>query len=286
MSGPSKGWLGSKKIVLCAHCGKESRYDNLSRHTSTKHGKNVPVKFTVIEPKTNVLNFLKTQEKEITDNNNTVLVPAAAQCFEEESFDTGQSSSGVIASVPGQWGEAGSDTVPITGDAVLSDSDQSSEDEVEQYAGQTEGGGVLPGNIEGGDFIDADKNTEEAVHGVAGQGAGGVQDGVEGQLDRGDADQGSGVGLQSHVDDGRDNSVPGDSHARKRKLDDEKTSEPKIINFCLDDFDKKLDAFGEKLLDKVEEKINSISQSKKQVQKIPVVKNAKPGGAFSGHSDG
>ena len=121
MSGPSKGWLGSKRIVLCAHCGKKSRYDNLSRHTSTKHGKNVPVKFTVIEPKENVLTFLKTQEKDITDNNNKV--PAAAQSFEDESFETGQSSSGVIASVPGQCSEDGCGAVPLTGE-VLSDSDQ------------------------------------------------------------------------------------------------------------------------------------------------------------------
>jgi hypothetical protein len=96
---------------------------------------------------------------------------------------------------------------------------------------------------------------------------------ISGPLGRGGADQGSGVALQSHVNDCKVNSVPSGSNGRKRKLDDDKTSEPKRINLGLEDFDKILDAFGEKLLDKVEEKINSISQSKKQVQNIPVVQN-------------
>jgi hypothetical protein len=85
MSGTSKGWNGSKRIVLCSHCGKESRYDNLSRHTITKYGKDVPVKFTTIEPKMNVMTFIKSQVKEITDNNNKVLVPTDAHSFDEES---------------------------------------------------------------------------------------------------------------------------------------------------------------------------------------------------------
>ena len=139
-------------------------------------------------------------------------------------------------------------------------------DEVEQYAGQTECEGVLPCNSEGGDFIDADTNTAEDVHGVAGQGVGDVQEGIEGQIGRGGADQGSGVGL--HVDDG----MPGESpHDRKRKLDDDKTSEPKRINLDQDDFEKKLDSFGEKLLNKVEDRINTINQSRKQIQDKPVV---------------
>jgi hypothetical protein len=64
--------------------------------------------------------------------------------------------------------------------------------------------------------------------------------------------------------------VPGDSNDRKRKMEDDKTKEPKRINLDMDDFDKKLDAFGEKLLNKVEERINTINQIQ-QVPNIPVV---------------
>ena len=130
---------------------------------------------------------------------------------------------------------------------------------------------MLPGNSWGGDFIDADKITAD-VHEVAGQGLGGVQDGIEGQIGSGGADQGPGVGLQSPVGvgDRRDDSVPGDSNDRKRKLEDDKTREPKRINLDMDDFDKKLDAFGEKLINKVEERINTINHIQ-QVPNIPVV---------------
>ena len=70
MSGTSKGWLGSKRIVHCGHCGKESRYDNLARHITKVHGKNASFKYNVIEPKDNVLTLLKSKEKIQTDNNN------------------------------------------------------------------------------------------------------------------------------------------------------------------------------------------------------------------------
>ena len=68
MSSTSKGWLGSKRRVICSYCGKESRYDNLSRHTISVHGKNTQVKYSVIEPKENVLTLFKTKEKVPTDD--------------------------------------------------------------------------------------------------------------------------------------------------------------------------------------------------------------------------
>ena len=73
MSGTSKGWLGSKQRVLCGHCGKESRFDNLPRNTRKVHGQNSKVKFKVIEPKDNALALLKSKEMKQTDNNNTEL---------------------------------------------------------------------------------------------------------------------------------------------------------------------------------------------------------------------
>ena len=69
MSGKSKGWLGTKRRVLCGYCGSESRYDNLRRHINTAHGKEFQFKYSVIEPKQNVLSLLKKKE-EIPDNNN------------------------------------------------------------------------------------------------------------------------------------------------------------------------------------------------------------------------
>ena len=67
MSSTSKGWLGSKRRVICSHCGKESRLDNLPRHTAKVHGDNAPVKYSVIEPKDNVISFFKAKEKEPSD---------------------------------------------------------------------------------------------------------------------------------------------------------------------------------------------------------------------------
>ena len=68
MSSTSKGWLGSKRRVICSYCGKESRYDNLSRHTISVHGQKTPVKYSVIEPKDNVISLFKAKEKVPTDN--------------------------------------------------------------------------------------------------------------------------------------------------------------------------------------------------------------------------
>ena len=64
---PSKGWLGSKRRVLCGYCNTESRFDNLKRHTLV-HGKDLPLKFTPIENKKSVKSFF-VSKSQATNNN-------------------------------------------------------------------------------------------------------------------------------------------------------------------------------------------------------------------------
>ena len=72
MSDPkaAKGWLGSKRRVLCGYCKAESRLDNLSRHTLV-HGKDLPLKYETIVAKNNVKSFFLPQTKpDYVVNNN------------------------------------------------------------------------------------------------------------------------------------------------------------------------------------------------------------------------
>ena len=63
MSDPtSRDWLGSKRMVLCGYCNIESRFDNLKRH-----GKDLPVKYSVIKVKESVKNLFLFKA---SDNNN------------------------------------------------------------------------------------------------------------------------------------------------------------------------------------------------------------------------
>ena len=70
-SGGGKGWLGSKRRVLCGYCSLESRYDNLKRHIQSVHGNNMQFKYKVIEVTESVKNFLV---KKVEDNNNEEIV--------------------------------------------------------------------------------------------------------------------------------------------------------------------------------------------------------------------
>ena len=70
MSSTAKGWLGSRRKVLCGYCNTESRYDNLRRHTTNIHGKEFEIKFTVIEPKQSILSFLQRHDDVGSKNNN------------------------------------------------------------------------------------------------------------------------------------------------------------------------------------------------------------------------
>ena len=73
MSSISKGWLVSKSNVLCGYWKTESRKDNLRRHIDNVHGKDLEIKFTIIEPKRNIISFFKKQdENSIETNNNKV----------------------------------------------------------------------------------------------------------------------------------------------------------------------------------------------------------------------
>ena len=64
----NKGWLGSKRKVSCGYCGTESRYDNLRRHINNVHGKDVDMKFNIIEPKESVKAFFMKNTEESVDN--------------------------------------------------------------------------------------------------------------------------------------------------------------------------------------------------------------------------
>ena len=68
----SKGWLGSKRRVLCGYCKVVSRYDNLRRHINSVHGKEMQLKFTIIEPKDNVVTLFKKKDETSSNNNNKV----------------------------------------------------------------------------------------------------------------------------------------------------------------------------------------------------------------------
>ena len=65
---PSKGWLGSKRRVLCGYCNTESRFDNLRRHTLV-HGKDLPLKYTPIESTESVKSFLLSKSQNNNNNN-------------------------------------------------------------------------------------------------------------------------------------------------------------------------------------------------------------------------
>ena len=63
-----KGWLGSKRKVLCGYCNCESRYDNLPRHIKSNHGTDLPLKYKVIQAKESILSLLVKKSSENDDN--------------------------------------------------------------------------------------------------------------------------------------------------------------------------------------------------------------------------
>ena len=67
---PGKGWLGSRRRVICGYCSLESRYDNLRRHISNVHGKDLPIKYKVIKVKDSIKHFLINKPGDDEDNNN------------------------------------------------------------------------------------------------------------------------------------------------------------------------------------------------------------------------
>ena len=73
MSSSSKGWLASKRKVLCGYCKTESRKDNLRRHIDNVHGKELETKFTIIEPERGIINFLKKQDEDSIETNNNIV---------------------------------------------------------------------------------------------------------------------------------------------------------------------------------------------------------------------
>ena len=73
MSSTSKGWLASKRNVLCGYCKTESRKDNLRRHIDNVHGKELETKFIIIEPKRGIINFLKKQDEDSIPTNNNIV---------------------------------------------------------------------------------------------------------------------------------------------------------------------------------------------------------------------
>ena len=94
MSTTPKGWLGSKRRVLCGYCGTESRHDNLRRHTDSRHGKDTEVKFSVIEPKESILSLIHKQKTSSGNNNDQpggdkdLVEQNVNDNVDPESFDT------------------------------------------------------------------------------------------------------------------------------------------------------------------------------------------------------
>ena len=97
---PSKGWLGSKRRVLCGYCNIESRFDNLKRHTLV-HGKDLPLKYTPIESTESVKSFLITKSQ---NNNNNNLNKNESQ--NEQVSGLEDQGDGIVQGSSGEGGEA------------------------------------------------------------------------------------------------------------------------------------------------------------------------------------